>query len=232
MNIFDAAHDWTWIVRSQCHSVCVAPWTHLETESARGPRQESRDCRRLVEARPDKGPQVRADIDTRIANEGRVPLTPLVRVHELQNGGVVMNDGQMKVTATLVDHPPVVPAFAYRFDAPERSIVISGDTAPSTNLVALATGADVLVHSVMYPPAIDRLGARVPNAAALKASILAHQTSAEDAGRVARDAGVKTLVLSHFVPPDDPSVTDAMWLEAARRHFRGPVIIGKDLLEI
>ena len=43
---------------------------------------------------------------------------------------------------------------------------------------------------------------------------------------------VKTLVLSHFVPPDDPSVTDAMWLEAARRHFRGPVIAGKDLLEI
>ena len=174
----------------------------------------------------------RADIDTRIANERRVPLIPLVRVHELQNGGVVMNDGQMKVTATLVDHPPVVPAFAYRFDAPDRSIVISGDTAPSKNLVALAAGVDVLVHSVMYPPAIDRLVARVPNAAALKASILAHQTSGEDAGRVAQDAGVKTLVLSHFVPPDDPSVTDAMWLEAARRHFRGPVIVGKDLLEI
>jgi ribonuclease BN (tRNA processing enzyme) len=174
----------------------------------------------------------KADIDTRIANEGRVPLVPLVRVHELRTGGVVMSDGHMKVTATLVDHPPVVPAFAYRFDAPDRSIVMSGDTAPSKNLVALAAGADVLVHSVMYPPAIDRLVARVPNAAALKASILAHQTSAEDAGRVAQDAGVKTLVLSHFVPPDDPGVTGAMWLEAARRHFRGPVIVGKDLLEI
>jgi ribonuclease BN (tRNA processing enzyme) len=50
----------------------------------------------------------------------------------------------------------------------------------------------------------------VPNAAALKASILAHQTSTEDAGRIAQDAGVKTLVLSHFVPPDDPAVTDTM----------------------
>lgn len=84
----------------------------------------------------------------------------------------------------------------------------------------------------MYPRALDRLVARVPNAAALKASILAHQTSAEDAGRVAEEAGVKTLVLSHFVPPDDPEVTDAMWLEAAKKHFRGPVIVGKDLLEI
>jgi ribonuclease BN (tRNA processing enzyme) len=91
---------------------------------------------------------------------------------------------------------------------------------------------DVLVHSVMYPPAIDRLVARVPNAAALKASILAHQTSAEDAGRVAQEAGVKTLVLSHFVPPGDPQVTDAMWLDAARRRFRGTVIVGRDLLEV
>jgi ribonuclease BN (tRNA processing enzyme) len=155
-----------------------------------------------------------SDIDIRIVNEGRVPLAPLVHVHELRGGGAVMADDNVKVTATLVDHPPVVPAFAYRFDASDRSIVISGDTAPSQNLVKLAAGADVLVHSVMYPPAIDRLVARVPNAAALKASILAHQTSAEDAGRIAQDAGVKTLVLSHFVPPDDPAVTDTMWLDA------------------
>ena len=68
--------------------------------------------------------------------------------------------------------------------------------------------------------------------AALKASILAHQTSAEQAGRVAQAASVKTLVLSHFVPPDDPEVTEAMWSDAARVHFRGAVIVGRDLLEI
>src|SRR4029450_12601298 len=126
----------------------------------------------------------------------------------------------------------VVPAFGYRFDARDRSIVISGDTAPSDNLVRLARGADVLVHSVMYPAGIDRLVARVPNAAALKESILAHQTSAEDAGRIAQAAGVKTLVLSHLVPPDDPQVTERAWLDAAQTHFRGTVIVGRDLLEI
>ena len=98
--------------------------------------------------------------------------------------------------------------------------------------MTLAAGADVLVHSVMYPPAIDRLVARVPNAAALKASILAHQTSAEQAGRVAQDAGVKTLVLSHFVPPDDPAITEAMWADAAGQHFHGRIIVGRDLMEI
>src|SRR3954468_7206714 len=172
------------------------------------------------------------DIDTRISNEGRVSLVPLVHVHEIRDNGAVMSDSTVKVTAALVDHPPVVPAFGYRFDAHDRSIVISGDTAPSDNLARLARGADVLVHSVMYPPAIDRLVARVPNAAALKESILAHQTSAEDAGRIAQAAGVNTLVLSHLVPADDPQVSEDMWLDAARSHFRGKVIVGTDLLEI
>ena len=173
-----------------------------------------------------------ADIAGRIANEGRVPLVPLVHVHELREAGPVMRDENVKVTAAIVQHPPIVPAFAYRFDAADRSIVISGDTVRSDKLVKLARGADVLVHAVLYVPALDRLVARVPNATALKASILANQTSVEDAGRVAEAAGVKTLVLSHFVPADDPEVTDQMWIDAARRHFRGSVIVGKDLLEI
>ena len=172
------------------------------------------------------------DIDTRISNEGRVPLVPLVHVHEIRDNGAVMSDDNVKVTAALVEHAPVVPAFGYRFDARDRSIVISGDTAPSDNLVRLARGADVLVHSVMYPTAIERLVGRVPNAARLKDSILAHQTSAEDAGRIAQAAGVKTLVLSHFVPADDPQITERMWIEAAQSRFRGSVILGRDLLEI
>jgi len=172
------------------------------------------------------------DIETRIANERRAPIVPLVHVHEIRENGAVMSDDNVKVTAALVDHPPVVPAFAYRFDARDRSIVISGDTAPSDNLARLARGADVLVHSVMFPAAIDRLVGRVPTAAALKESIMAHQTSAEDAGRIAQAAGVKTLVLSHFVPADDPQITDQMWIEAAQSRFRGRVIIGRDLLEI
>jgi ribonuclease BN (tRNA processing enzyme) len=172
------------------------------------------------------------DIDTRIADEGRVPLVPLVFPHELREGGLVLQDEYLKVTAALVDHAPVVPAFAYRFDARDRSIVISGDTSPCDNLVKLAQGADVLVHEALYPPAIDRLLAGLPNATALKRSILSHHTTAEDAGRLAQAAGVKTLVLSHLVPAEDPEVTEATWTDAARSHFRGRVIVGKDLLEI
>jgi ribonuclease BN (tRNA processing enzyme) len=172
------------------------------------------------------------DINARITDEGRVPLVPLVHAHEVKGGGVVMRDENVNVTAAVVKHPPMVPSFGYRFDAHDRSIVISGDTAPSENLIVLAKGADVLVHTAAYMPAVDRLVARVPNATNLKRTIVAGQTSVEDAGRVAQSAGVKTLVLSHLIPPDDDSVTDEMWIEAARTTFRGTIVVAKDLMEI
>jgi ribonuclease BN (tRNA processing enzyme) len=172
------------------------------------------------------------DINTRIADEGRPPLAPLIRVHERAAGGVVMEDDAVKVTAALVAHPPVTPAFAYRFDAADRSVVFSGDTVRSEALVRLATGADVLVHEALYVPAVDRLVARTANAPTLKKHILESHTSAEDCGRVAAAAGVKTLVLSHLVPADDPEVTDGMWLRAAQAHFRGTVLVAKDLMEL
>jgi ribonuclease BN (tRNA processing enzyme) len=172
------------------------------------------------------------DIKTRIADEGRLPLAPLVHPHEITSGGLVLRDESVTVTAALVDHPPIEKAFAYRFDAPDRSIVISGDTAPSQNLVALAKGADVLVHEAMWVPAVDRIVATVPNATTLKKHIIDSHTSAEDCGRMAAAAGVKMLVLSHLVPPDDPQVTEQMWIDAAKKHFRGKVVLGRDLMEV
>jgi len=174
-----------------------------------------------------------SDITTRIADEGRTPLVPLVHAHELSRAGVVLQNEHVTVTAALVRHPPVVPAFGYRFDAQDRSIVISGDTAPSDNLIALAQGADVLVHDALYDAAaVERLVAGVANASTLKESILSHHTTAVEAGRVAEKAGVKTLVLSHFVPAEDPAITDQMWIDAARTHFRGTVVVGRDLMQI
>jgi ribonuclease BN (tRNA processing enzyme) len=172
------------------------------------------------------------DIETRIEDEGKVPLVPLVRAHELTKGGIVMQETNVTVKCALVEHPPVVPAFAYRFDTRDRSIVISGDTKRSDALIRLAEGADVLVHEALYLPGVDRLAARVPNGPALSKSILSHHTSIEDVGRVAEAAGVKTLVLSHFVPPDDPEITDQMWMDGARSTYKGRIIVGKDLMEI
>ena len=170
-----------------------------------------------------------ADIDIRIKDEGRAPLRPLVHAHELTEGGVVVKDERVAVRAAVVHHPMVPIAFAYRIDGPDRSVVFSGDTTRSEALVALARGADVLVHEVMFPDGYAAEAAG--NARSIARHILESHTPVEDAGRVAEEAGVRTLVLSHFVPDSDPEA-DRSWLPLARKHFKGEVIVGRDLLEI
>ena len=172
------------------------------------------------------------DIDIRIVDEGRPDPRKLVTTHELDKPGVVMANDDVKVSACLVRHPPVTPAYAYRFDATDRSIVISGDTAYAPELAEFAKGADVLVHEVMYLPGIEALIKRLPNAKRLREHLLVAHTLPEDVGKIAAQAGVKTLVLSHFVPGDDASITDEQWSEGVRKHFKGRVVVGKDLMEI
>ncbi|WP_426436710.1 MBL fold metallo-hydrolase [Bradyrhizobium genosp. P] len=172
------------------------------------------------------------DIRTRIADEGRPPLKDLIVPHEISADGLVMQDDNVKVSAALVEHPPVTPAFAYRFDCPDRSIVISGDTRPSPNLVKLAQGADVLVHEVMHLPSLEQLIATEPNAKTLREHLLASHTTTEQVGRIATEAGVKTLVLSHFVPGGYPFLKDEVWFDAVRPYFSGNLVVGHDLLEL
>ena len=172
------------------------------------------------------------DIDTRMVDEGRPDPRKLVTIHEFAKPGVVLMNDEVKVSSCRVRHPPITQAYAYRFDAADRSVVISGDTAYAPELAEFAKGADVLVHEVMYLPGVDALVSRLPNAKRLREHLMAAHTLPEDVGRVAAQAGVKTLVLSHFVPGDDASITDDQWSEGVRKHFNGRVIVGKDLLEI
>ena len=167
------------------------------------------------------------DLDVRQRDEGRPPLKPLVHAHDVRRDGVVMTDDRVTVTCATVEHPLVPAALAYRFDCPDRSIVFSGDTHKSSALVRLARGADILVHEALYLAA-------APGApgSALRKHIVDSHTTAEDAGRVAEEAGVKTLVLSHFVPSENPTVTDEEWLARARVHFKGRIVVGRDLLEL
>jgi len=174
----------------------------------------------------------RFDIETRIADEGRVDLRKLVTAHEFDRNGPVMQNGDVKVSAARVRHPPIEHAYAYRFDAADRSIVISGDTTVSPELVALAKGADVLVCEAMHLAGLENLLKKVPNAATLREHLLASHITTEDLGKLAAEAGVKTLVMTHLVPSDDPSITDAMWMEGVRKHYGGTIVVGRDLLEL
>jgi ribonuclease BN (tRNA processing enzyme) len=171
------------------------------------------------------------DIHIRETDEGRPPLAPLIVPHEITRAGLVMRDDNVKVTAALVQHPPVTPAFAYRFDCPDRSIVFSGDTRPSDNLVELAHGADILVHEVIDLKAIDAVVKDEAMATRLRAHLEAAHTPMSEVGKIAARAGVKTLVLNHFVP-GTAHIPDAVWYDAVKAHFKGRVIVGHDLMEL
>lgn len=167
------------------------------------------------------------DTAARIREEGR-PLTPLVRVHEVLSGGRVHQDAHVTVTSTLVNHYTVKPAHAYRFETATRSIVVSGDTTYSRDLVHLARGADLLIHEAMYLPGVDQLA---DGNASLKDHLLRSHATTEQVGLVAARAGVKKLVLSHLVPAF-PTITDDMWLEGVRKNYTGEAIVGRDLQEV
>jgi ribonuclease BN (tRNA processing enzyme) len=178
---------------------------------------------------------VKFDIETRIADEGRPDPRTLLVAHDVVVEGAkpvqIRQTDDVKITAIVVRHPPIKHAYAYRFDTRDRSIVISGDTMYGPELADFAKGADVLVHEVMYLPGLESILKRVPNAATLREHLLASHTVPEDVGKVAA-AGVKTLVLSHFVPGDDPSITDDMWAAGVWQYYKGRVIVGADLMEI
>jgi ribonuclease BN (tRNA processing enzyme) len=172
------------------------------------------------------------DIDTRITDEGRADPKKLFTPHEFSRPGVILENADVKVSSCRVRHPPIEQAYAYRFDSRDRSIVISGDTAYSPELAEFARGVDVLVHEVMYLPAIEALVRRLPNASRLREHLLVSHTLPADVGKLASQAKVKTLVLSHFVPGDDASITDVQWSEDVRKEFSGKIIVGRDLMEV
>ena len=169
------------------------------------------------------------------AEDFRIPPLQTIEVHEILTQGRSCRTTTSRSPRSLVQHPPVKPALGYRFDFPDRSIAFSGDTVALEAVAQMAKGADVLVHEAMDFPAIEvfvrqqiAAGAAGTVEAAM-AHMRADHTSAEDAGRIAHEAGVKTLVLSHIGPP---TVSDAAWQAAAGKYFNGEIIVGHDLAVI
>lgn len=141
---------------------------------------------------------------------------------------VVTENEDCRVTATLVDHPPVFPSFAFRFDTADGSVVFSGDTTVSDNLIRLAQDADVLVHEVIH---LDWMGSQgFP--AAFRNHLKESHTDVKLVGGVAERAGVRRLVLSHLVPGEPQSVSNSEWRRLAQSGFSGEVVVGTDLMTL
>jgi ribonuclease Z len=158
---------------------------------------------------------IRRDIDEKFSADGIS-----VRSHDIKEG-VIFDEGGVRVTAFLVDHGPVTPAFGYRVDYAGHSVVLSGDTRVSENLVRHAQGTDVLIHEAFDA---ETARARSTNLAVTNA-IIAHHTTPEDAGRIFARVTPRLAVYSHA-----PATTAV--IEQTRRTYAGPLQGAEDLLEI
>ncbi|TMB14071.1 MAG: MBL fold metallo-hydrolase, partial [Deltaproteobacteria bacterium] len=181
-----------------------------------------------------------ADTRFRVAHHGAALLPPdrsaMVPIPVLLDGADatrVLDEDGVVVTAFAVAHDPVKPAFGYRFDYGGRSVVVSGDTAPSPNLVTQARGADVLVHEAQANAVVRIMADAARQAgesriAKILGDIPSYHTDPADAAREAVAAGVRLLVLTHLTPPPD----GALLARIFRRDVNGVpprgMVLGED----
>ena len=162
------------------------------------------------------------DIRFRVANERADSAGIELEAKEISDG-VVYDEGGVKVTAFHVDHAPVIPALGYRIDYAGRSVVLSGDTGPSETLVRHAGGTDLLIHEVIVPETLRRIGLeedRIRN-------IIAVHTTPEQAGEVFSRTRPRLALFSHICTP---AATDEDVLVPARKTYNGVMEVGEDLM--
>jgi len=162
---------------------------------------------------------VRRDVDEMLPAPGVV-----VAAKDIEQG-VIYQNGDLKVTAFTVDHAPIKPAFGYRIDYGGHSVVLSGDTRYSENLIHFAQGADVLIHEVIDPESF-RGGNAVFNPELTK-KVIAHHTTAEQAGTIFSQVKPRLAVYSHIVPPNAANL-----VAQTRKTYSGPLEVGEDLMSI
>ena len=164
------------------------------------------------------------DIRIRLYDDRASPDGVVILAEDIGEG-VVHEKGGVKITAFDVDHTPIKPAFGYRIDHAGRSVVLSGDTRVSDNLIRHAQGVDLLVHEVASPETFQRAGAPPERAK----SIVAHHVTPEQAGEVFSRTKPKLAVYSHIVLP---TATEQDLLPSTRKTYSGPLEVGEDLMVI
>ncbi len=190
------------------------------------------------------------DVDYRVAHHGKAALPPesaVMVAHEVSSApGIALREGAtapvleldgMKITAIGVNHFPVVPAYGYKFEYGGRTLVISGDTKESAKLAAVANGADVLVHEAQQGVLVQEahdivLEHGMTRTAGLLNDIQTYHTMADQAGRVANEAGAKLLVMTHLTPPLPDFFVGPAFMSLVGKERASGVILGYDGLMV
>jgi ribonuclease Z len=158
------------------------------------------------------------DIRMRLYDDRAAPDGVVILADDV-NEGVVLEKGGLKITAFEVDHTPVRPAFGFRVDYGGRSVVLSGDTRVSENLIRHAQAVDLLIHEVASPESFQRAGTRPERAR----SVIEHHVTPQQAGQVFARVKPRLAVYSHIVQPD---ATEQDLIPPTRMTYSGPVEVG------
>ncbi|MCZ6645176.1 MAG: MBL fold metallo-hydrolase [SAR324 cluster bacterium] len=162
----------------------------------------------------------------RLAHELRPPQGLEVEIEEI-DGNWTLQTPELRIGNTEVRHQPIPQSFGFRFDNEDGSAVISGDTAYCPELIELALDTDLLVHEAYVHWAQqerNRISGRDPQGSE---NVRAYHTTTEEVGLVARNAGAKNLVLTHFVP----TIFDRERVVAdVRKNYSGGLFVGEDLM--
>jgi len=170
------------------------------------------------------------DIRTRSKEKNKADIDILAETTEISEG-IVFNKEGVKITAFLVDHAEFIDsALGYRIDYGGHSVVISGDTRYSENLIKFAKGADVIIHEVALADKESTQNSTVVR------QILGLHTSPEDAGKVFEQVRPKLAVYTHIAfltaNPSIPLPTVNDLAQRTKTTFTGAVQVGEDLMSI
>jgi ribonuclease Z len=160
------------------------------------------------------------DLKIRVDDDKAVEEGSKLIVTEIQQGTIFDKNG-VKVIAIEVDHFPIKPAFGFRIEYKGHSVVLSGDTRYSENLIKFAKGTDLMIHEVIIAP--DTIGKSDP-----RYHILAHHTTAEQAGMIFNAVKPKLAAFSHIIKLYGLKEEDI--LRSTKVNYSGPLIMGEDLM--
>jgi ribonuclease Z len=164
------------------------------------------------------------DMEYRLAHHADLTWQPQLPVTEVTSGEVY-NEGGVRIVAAPTDHRPVEPTVGFRIEHEGKVVAIAGDTVPCDGLDQLCAGADAYVQTVLRA---DLIGASPSQR--FRETVDYHST-VEQAAQTAKRAGVKTLVLTHFVPGFPPGQGQE-WADLAGAHFDGEIVLGEDLTTV
>lgn len=170
------------------------------------------------------------DLKTRVAEYSAADSGTATITHNINEGVIYERDG-VKITSFLVNHSDIIDsALGYRLDYKGHSVVISGDTRYSENLIKYAKGVDVLIHEVIV------VKEEVLAKSALGRRIVSFHTTPEEAGKIFAITKPRLAVFTHIaIPPLDPSIpppTIEDLISQTRKNYAGPLKAGEDLMVI